>query len=55
VIELRFGLKGAPPCSYEEIGQLFGLSRERIEMIETKVLVALRSGRDSQRWRDFLY
>jgi len=55
VIELRFGLKGAPPCSYEEIGQLFRLSRERIEMIETKVLVALRSGRDSQRWRDFLY
>ena len=47
VVELRFGLKGAPPCSYEEIGQMFGLSRERIEIIETKVLVALRSGRDS--------
>ena len=49
VIELRYGLKGAPPCSYEEIGQMFGLSRERIEQIETKALVALRSSRDSQR------
>ena len=55
VIELRYGLKGAPPCSYEEIGQMFGLSRERIEMIETKVVVALRSSRDSQRWHDFLH
>jgi RNA polymerase sigma factor (sigma-70 family) len=41
VIELRFGPKGAPPCSYEEVDQMFGLSRERIEMIATKALVAL--------------
>ena len=55
VIELRFGLKGAPPCTYEEVGQQLGLNRERIEMIEIKALVALRSNRDSQRWRDFLH
>ena len=49
VIELRFGLKGAPPCTYEEVGQQLGLNRERIAEIELKALVALRSNRDSQR------
>jgi RNA polymerase sigma factor (sigma-70 family) len=55
VIELRFGLNGEPPRTLEEVGQKFGLNRERIGLIEAKALVALRSCRDSQRLRDFLY
>ena len=55
VIELRFGLKGEPPRTLEEVGRKFGLNRERIGLIEAKALVALRSSRDSQRLRDFLY
>ena len=55
VLGLRFGLKGAPPCTPEEICCQFGLTREGIERIEAKALVALRTCRDSQRLRDFLY
>ena len=55
VIEQRFGLKGGRPRTLDEIGRTFGLSRERIRRIETKARVALRSCRDSQRLREFLY
>ena len=54
VIELRFGLQGQPPRTIEEVGQNFGLSPERIRQIEAKALVALRSSRNPQRFRDFL-
>ena len=55
VIVQRFGLKGGRPRTLDEIGRTFGLSRERTRRIETKALVALRSCRDSQRLREFLY
>ena len=54
VIELRFGLKGEHPRTLEEVGQQFGLTRERIRQIEAKTLAKLKSYRDSQRLRDFL-
>jgi DNA-directed RNA polymerase sigma subunit (sigma70/sigma32) len=47
-------LKGEPPRTLEEVGQKFGLNRERIGLIEAKALAALRSCRDSRRLR-FLY
>src|SRR5205085_1989858 len=34
VIELRFGLSGAQPCTLEEVGKAFGVTRERIRQIE---------------------
>ena len=54
VIELRFGLKGEHPRTLEEVGQKYGVTRERIRQIEAKTLAKLTSYRDSQRLRDFL-
>jgi RNA polymerase primary sigma factor len=54
VIELRFGLAGEQPRTLEEVGQTFGVTRERIRQIEAKTLAKLRSYRDSQRLRESL-
>ncbi|MCA9808314.1 MAG: sigma-70 family RNA polymerase sigma factor, partial [Cyanobacteria bacterium HKST-UBA06] len=42
VIKLRFGLKDGNKRTLEEIGQLFGVSRERVRQIETRALNKLR-------------
>lgn len=42
VISLRFGLKDNFPRTLEEIGKMFGLSRERIRQIESRALAKLR-------------
>ena len=54
VIELRFGLKDGHPRTLEEVGQQFGLTRERIRQIEGKTLAKLKSIHDAQGLRDFL-
>ena len=54
VIELRFGLRGQQPRTLEEVGQTFGVTRERIRQIEAKTIAKLRSCHDSQHLRDFL-
>ena len=54
VIELRFGLKGEHPRTLEEVGQKFGVTRERIRQIEAKTLAKLRSYREMQDLIDFL-
>ncbi|MHB8159983.1 MAG: RNA polymerase sigma factor RpoD [Thermoleophilia bacterium] len=54
VIELRFGLKGEHPRTLEEVGQKFGVTRERIRQIEAKTLVKLKSYRESQKLKEFL-
>ena len=54
VIELRFGLKGEHPRTLEEVGQKFGVTRERIRQIEAKTLAKLKAYRESQKLRDFL-
>jgi len=54
VIELRFGLKGTQPRTLEEVGQKYGVTRERIRQIEAKTLAKLTSYGGSQRLRDFL-
>ena len=54
VIELRFGLGGEHPRTLEEVGETFGVTRERIRQIEAKTLAKLKAYRESQRLRDFL-
>ena len=54
VIELRYGLDGSQPCTLEEVGQAFGVTRERIRQIESKTLSKLRHPSRSQKLRDYL-
>ena len=54
IIELRFGLKGGHPRTLEEVGQNFGLTRERIRQIEAKTLAKLKSYRESQSLKGIL-
>ena len=54
VIELRFGLADGRPRTLVEVGEKFGLTRERIRQIEAKTMAKLKSRRDLQRLRDSL-
>ena len=54
IIELRFGLSGEHPRTLEEVGQRFGVTRERIRQIEAKTLAKLKSYRESQSLKGFL-
>jgi RNA polymerase primary sigma factor len=54
VLELRFGLKGETPRTLEEVGERFGVTRERIRQVEAKTLARLRNYRDAQSLRDLL-
>jgi RNA polymerase primary sigma factor len=52
VLELRYGLKGERPRTLEEVGDRFGVTRERIRQIEAKTLNRLKNYRAAQRLRD---
>jgi RNA polymerase primary sigma factor len=52
VIELRFGLSGAQPCTLEEVGKAFGVTRERIRQIENNTLKKLESLPEAQGLKD---
>jgi RNA polymerase primary sigma factor len=54
VIELRFGLMDGQPRTLEEVGQEFGVTRERIRQIESKTLSKLRHPSRSLKLRDYL-
>ncbi|CAI8053771.1 RNA polymerase sigma factor SigA, partial [Geodia barretti] len=54
VLELRFGLGDGISHTLEQVGQEFGVTRERIRQIEAKALKKLRHPSHSRKLRDFL-
>jgi RNA polymerase primary sigma factor len=54
VLEMRFGLKDGISHTLEEVGQAFGVTRERIRQIEAKALRKLRHPPRVRKLRDFL-
>ncbi|MDI6799879.1 MAG: RNA polymerase sigma factor RpoD [Actinomycetota bacterium] len=54
VIELRFGLADGYPRTLEEVGRVFGVTRERIRQIESKTLSKLRHPCRSEKLKDYL-
>jgi RNA polymerase nonessential primary-like sigma factor len=53
VIRLRFGLDDGQPRTLDQIGKLFGLSRERVRQIERDVMSKLRNGERADRLRSY--
>jgi RNA polymerase primary sigma factor len=54
IVRRRFGLTDGRLRTLDEIGHVYGLTRERIRQIETKALVKLRHPSRSQPLRDYL-
>jgi len=52
VIQMRFGLTGERPCTLEEVGRAFNVTRERIRQIENHTLKKLEALPEAQRLRD---
>lgn len=54
IMQLRFGLLDGKPRTLEEVGRVFGVTRERIRQIESKTLVRLRHPSNSGCLRDYI-
>jgi RNA polymerase primary sigma factor len=54
ILRLRFGLDDGTPYTLEEVGQKFGLTRERIRQIEGRALRRLRHPRRARQLKDYL-
>ena len=54
IIHLRFGLTDGHPRTLEEVGQEFGVTRERIRQIESKTLAKLRHPSRAQMLKEYL-
>jgi RNA polymerase sigma factor, sigma-70 family len=54
ILRLRFGLENGHNYTLEEVGEKFGLTRERIRQIESKALRRMRHPRRSRQLRDYL-
>jgi RNA polymerase primary sigma factor len=54
VVQLRYGLTDGQPHTLEEVGQVFGVTRERVRQIEAKTLAKLRHPTIARQLRDYL-
>lgn len=54
ILELRFGLVDGKQHTLEEVGQIFGVTRERIRQIEAKELAKLRKHKDARKLLDYI-
>ena len=54
VVRMRFGLDEERPRTLKEVGEAFGVTRERIRQIEAKTLTKLRHPHRSEQLRDYL-
>ena len=54
VISLRYGLTTNEPCTLEEVGSLYNLSRERVRQIQSKAMRKLRRPQIAQRLKNWL-
>jgi RNA polymerase primary sigma factor len=54
VLRLRYGIDDGETKTLEDVGKMFGVTRERIRQIEAKALRKLRHPSRSQKLRDFL-
>jgi RNA polymerase primary sigma factor len=54
VVSMRFGLTDGQPKTLDEIGKVYGVTRERIRQIESKTMTKLRHPSRSQALRDYL-
>lgn len=54
ILRLRFGLENGHNYTLEEVGEKFGLTRERIRQIESKALRRLRHPRRSRQLREYI-
>ncbi|KKT55813.1 MAG: RNA polymerase sigma factor [Candidatus Collierbacteria bacterium GW2011_GWB1_45_35] len=54
VLRMRFGLAGDKPLTLEEVGKVFGVTRERIRQIESKALRKLRHPSRRRKLQDYL-
>jgi RNA polymerase primary sigma factor len=52
VLELRYGLGGEHPCTLDEVGRTFNVTRERVRQIENQSLKKLQNLPAAQKLRD---
>ncbi len=52
VLELRYGLGGEHPCTLDEVGRAFNVTRERIRQIENLSLTKLQDLPETRKLRD---
>jgi RNA polymerase primary sigma factor len=52
VLEMRYGLDGQHPCTLDEVGRTFNVTRERVRQIENQCLKKLQALAEAQKLKD---